>query len=148
MKRYAVVLVAAAVAWLAWEARQLRTGEPSTQKAFAADARLITKVCNMCAASATTTYAGVVIQNAGASSVQVTCSTAGGNTWPDAFDLEAKDADDHTWVTVQGFTTAVADGRDASLIGFAQGSQVRAVITDAAGQHSCFATIASIANNG
>lgn len=122
----------------------LREPPAATLSASAArDApRMATKICNPCAAAATTTYAGVKV-NGGYSIAQVTCSAADGNTWPDAFDLEARDGDDHTWVSVQGFTTAVADGREANLLGFSEGSSVRAVITDAAGQHSCYATISA-----
>ena len=114
------------------------------QVAAARDApRMATKICNPCAASATTTYPAHPV-NGGSSVIQATCSTAGGNTWPDAIDLQARDGDDHTYVAVKGYTAWVADGRETNLIGFSEGSWVRAVITDAAGSHSCFVTIAPI----
>ena len=77
----------------------------------------------------------------GWASYQVTCTTSGGDTWPDSVTLEARDLDDHTFVTVQGHTASTADEREG-VFWFATGAEVRVSIVDAAGSHSCTASLA------
>ncbi len=107
----------------------------------AAEAKRSTVLCDGCTGTGAQREKQV---DGGLSVAQATCLTTGGNTFPDAIDLEARDSSDHTFATVEGFTTMTADGRQADLLGFAASSFVRIVITDAAGQHDCYFTLASI----
>lgn len=144
MKRWSIVLLAAAIALLAFELyrieRLVLTGA-SDRESYAATASRTTVLCNACTGTGAQAAKRV---DGGESVFQVTCLTSGGNTWPDSIALEARDSEDHTWVAVQGFVAATADGRQANLFGFAPNSWARIVITDAAGSHSCYATLAGI----
>jgi len=105
----------------------------------ARDAKVVQLLCVDCTTTGaqTTNFIG----GGGWASYQVTCSTAGALTWPDSVTLEARDLDDHTWVTVDGHTASTADEREG-VFWFAGGSEVRVSIADAAGTRSCTASLA------
>lgn len=79
-----------------------------------------------------------------ADGVAATCCTGSGTgtcgTWPDGVSLQARSTGDHVWVTVAGFTSSTADERQG-VFWFAPGSNARVVVTDAAGSHTCSATL-------
>ena len=108
----------------------------------ARDAKVVQLLCSP-SAPCTTTGAQTTnfIGGGGWASYQVTCSTAGALTWPDSVTLQARDMDDHTWVTVDGHTASTADEREG-VYWFSGGAEARVFITDAAGTQSCIATLA------
>lgn len=86
--------------------------------------------------------AGVSARPGGWAGIQVTCSTAGSDTWPDSVDVEAKYTSSHAWSSLGGLTAYKADQIDGNTYLIPPGAMIRTNITDAAGSHSCTVTMA------